>query len=363
MRGRSLIGFFIILSSVLIFAPNIGLMQGQSETCPELVVEEALSSVGGNCSDMDRNTACYGYDQVSATRRQEGGPDFFTQPNARAQLAAIETIQTGPNDQGSGWGIAVLNVQANVPESVPGQAVNFLLLGGTEIENAVPSANSTSSPMEAFYFRPGFGPAVCSRVPSALALRSPEDLTVDLTANGAHIRLGSIAILRVLPPGNTMQLMTIEGLAVLEPETTKQLSVPAGFSTLTCLSEPDNLGVDGSTNDREVISSCSWAEPIALTAEEIALGETVKALFDRLNGCANGGTDVVHVVRTGENLFRIARRYSTTVATIAANNNISNPAAITPGQELVIHCAVDTGASTFPPVILIPVTSPLAAPK
>jgi nucleoid-associated protein YgaU len=360
---RRFIWIFLLFSSVLILSPQLALTQNQPEICPALVVEEALTTLGANCSNMEVNTACYGYNRVNLTQTLEDGPDLFTQPNARAQLTALTSIQTAPNEQGLGWGIAVLNLQGNLPDTAAGQAVNILLLGGTEIENAVAQSDTTLTPMQAFYFRPGFGPAACSRVPSALAIRSPrgENITVDLVANGARIRLGSTAVLRVLPPGNTLQVMTIEGRAILDAETPQQLTVPAGFSTLRCLSQLQNLGEDGNANDREVIQSCPWEAPIPLTEEEVTLGDTVNDLFSRLDGCPNGGQDVVHVVRRGENLFRIARRYRTSVSAIAEANGISNPAAITPGQELLIHCAVDTGASTFPPIIPIPVTSPLTS--
>jgi LysM repeat protein len=45
---------------------------------------------------------------------------------------------------------------------------------------------------------------------------------------------------------------------------------------------------------------------------------------------------VTHVVQRGENLFRIALRYGTTVQAIASANGIANPALIYVGQPLVI---------------------------
>jgi len=48
------------------------------------------------------------------------------------------------------------------------------------------------------------------------------------------------------------------------------------------------------------------------------------------------GGQITHVVQRGENLFRIALRYSTTVEAIASVNGIANPALIYVGQELTI---------------------------
>ena len=48
---------------------------------------------------------------------------------------------------------------------------------------------------------------------------------------------------------------------------------------------------------------------------------------------------VTHVVQPGENLFRIALRYGTTVQAIASANGIANPALIKAGQVLKIPTA------------------------
>jgi LysM repeat protein len=50
----------------------------------------------------------------------------------------------------------------------------------------------------------------------------------------------------------------------------------------------------------------------------------------------SGGTGTQHVVQAGENAFRIALRYGTTIEAIAAANGISNPNLIFVGQVLVI---------------------------
>jgi len=47
-------------------------------------------------------------------------------------------------------------------------------------------------------------------------------------------------------------------------------------------------------------------------------------------------SQVTHIVQRGDNLFRIALRYNTTVQAIANANNIANPALIYVGQKLVI---------------------------
>jgi len=50
----------------------------------------------------------------------------------------------------------------------------------------------------------------------------------------------------------------------------------------------------------------------------------------------SGGATVTHIVQPGENLFRIALRYNTTVEAITQANGISNPWFIYVGQQLTI---------------------------
>jgi LysM repeat protein len=61
-------------------------------------------------------------------------------------------------------------------------------------------------------------------------------------------------------------------------------------------------------------------------------------------GCSGAGTgdtgagdgDILHTVQTGENLFRIALRYGLTYQELASYNNITNPNALVPGQVIRI---------------------------
>ncbi|MEZ4519059.1 MAG: LysM peptidoglycan-binding domain-containing protein, partial [Chloroflexota bacterium] len=58
--------------------------------------------------------------------------------------------------------------------------------------------------------------------------------------------------------------------------------------------------------------------------------------------------DVIHVVQTGDSLFRIAVNYNVQLADIVAANNLVNPSLIYVGQELLIPGATSTGATTTP---------------
>jgi LysM repeat protein len=57
--------------------------------------------------------------------------------------------------------------------------------------------------------------------------------------------------------------------------------------------------------------------------------------------------DVYHTVQPGENLFRIALRYGTTVEAIVAANNLSDSNAVQAGQALRIPATSPAGTSTY----------------
>jgi hypothetical protein len=135
MRAKYIVSF--VLPALLLVGSVTLLAQTDAGLCPALV-EQALGDLGPNCDALDRNSACYGFNRVDATFVEAQAADFFSNPADRTALTALDTIATAPLDTAQErWGIAVLNVQANVPNTLPGQAVVFLLMGDTQVHNAV----------------------------------------------------------------------------------------------------------------------------------------------------------------------------------------------------------------------------------
>ena len=127
------IGLFIgLLIAALGAAPALA-----QQSC-SVIVRQALQALGTNCAQLGRNVVCYGNDQVRAKFTEEVAEDFFTRPSDIASLGSVASVAAASlSEANSLWGIAVMNVQANVPETLPGQAVTFILLGDVEVENAV----------------------------------------------------------------------------------------------------------------------------------------------------------------------------------------------------------------------------------
>ncbi|MEO8609795.1 MAG: SH3 domain-containing protein [Chloroflexota bacterium] len=126
----------LFTASVLLLLPLHALMQ---DLCPALVTQ-ALTEVGDNCSDLSKNSACYGFNRVEATFSQTVANDFFSKPADVADIISLDSISTVPLDPKTNlWGVAVMSIQANIPNSLPGQSVRFIMLGDVSIDNAVPA--------------------------------------------------------------------------------------------------------------------------------------------------------------------------------------------------------------------------------
>lgn len=112
--------------------------QGGLESCPA-VVQAALETVEGVCTGLGRNLSCYGYDRVDAVFWEPRDDLVFNAPADRVPLIDIRRIATAPLDvERDLWGVAALHVQAaDLPETLPGQSVMFLLMGDVTLENAV----------------------------------------------------------------------------------------------------------------------------------------------------------------------------------------------------------------------------------
>ena len=148
MRKLPLILSVVIAVFLLTITMQRGLTQdGGNNSCPTLV-KQALEAVGNNCGGLSRNSACYGFNRVNATFSQNVDEGFFSKPSDQSGLKTLQSINTAPlSDALKEWGVAVMSVQANIPNSLPGQAISFILLGDVSVDNAVP-ADQAVAPAE-----------------------------------------------------------------------------------------------------------------------------------------------------------------------------------------------------------------------
>jgi len=182
---------------------------GQSDLCA-LLVQNALAITDEACVDTGRNQACYGNSLLQATLQADAANVVFNTPGDKVDLTDVQTLRLGSfNADNEEWGVALMRVQANLPETLPGQNVTFVLFGDVEIEDATaPDA----PPMQAFFFRSGIGDAPCESAPnSGILIQTPEGVgEINLRVNEVDITLGSTTFLQA-QPGDEMIINGLEG--------------------------------------------------------------------------------------------------------------------------------------------------------
>jgi len=197
-------------------------------TCPN-IVEAALATIDSACDDTGRNQACYGNVRLDVVPQPDAGPVTFAQQGDKVDLAAVQSLTLSSMDEAaSEWGMAVMKVQADLPDALPGQNVTFLLFGDVQIENAVAVGDEGRSPMQAFRIETGLRDSVCSNAPdSGLLIQTPEGIgQVRFTVNSVDIALSSTAYIQA-EASDRMAVNMLEGEAEVTAQGVTQ-TVSAG---------------------------------------------------------------------------------------------------------------------------------------
>lgn len=126
-----MVSIFLLLIWVLSFGVTA---QDDDSACPT-IVEEALVAVSELCAETGRNEACYGNSTLLAVP-QPGITDLrFENPGDITDVAKIASLNLSDLDEGvPEWGVAMMRLQANLPDTMPGQNVTFLLFGDVELQ-------------------------------------------------------------------------------------------------------------------------------------------------------------------------------------------------------------------------------------
>lgn len=138
-RRRAVVTLLTSVACLLLAGAIVVAQVAPAATCPDLVMQ-ALRTVHDLCNGQSRNSACYGNYLVQADLAAEQPATVFDAAGDMVGLNLLNDIRTAPlNADLSEWGVSVLSVQANVPGALPGQNAQFMLIGGAEIESAVPA--------------------------------------------------------------------------------------------------------------------------------------------------------------------------------------------------------------------------------
>ncbi|MBC8170199.1 MAG: hypothetical protein H7X77_00945, partial [Anaerolineae bacterium] len=120
----------LLLFGLIWLTASVSAAQNSLTDCPE-IVNEALTSVGEACINLGRNEVCYGNNQVFAFSSADALQldDFAFAGDIKSVLDVGSLITTPLDTENNLWGVAVLSLRANIPDSLPGQNVTFLMFG------------------------------------------------------------------------------------------------------------------------------------------------------------------------------------------------------------------------------------------
>ncbi len=220
-----------ILAALLCAAP--ALTQAQGFTCPQ-IVETALAATAEFCAGVGRNQACYGNVKLDAELRPAAADTRFQVVGDLVNIAHLETLRLSPMDVTVGeWGVAVMKLQANLPDTLPGQNVTFLLFGDVEIQNAVTAQDAALRPMQAFILRTGAKDAACDEAPeSGLLVQTPAGAgQIALSVNGVEVQMGSTVFFQA-GGEDGLAISTLEGVAQAAVQGESRIIVPGTWISI-----------------------------------------------------------------------------------------------------------------------------------
>ncbi len=169
--------------------------------CPSVVMN-ALDNLEVHCDSVVRNEACYANRSLYVEPQPDINDFKFDSEGDIEGVGKILTLSMSAlNEEENAWGVVLMRLQVNLPDTLPGENVMFILFGDVELVNAVDPAIPNLKPMQAFYLRTGIGDAACSEAPeSGLMIRTPENQgEITFSVNGVDVAVGSDVFLQAQP--------------------------------------------------------------------------------------------------------------------------------------------------------------------
>jgi hypothetical protein len=137
---RLLVSIPLIL--ILIFLAFMGTTAQQAGDSCIVLATNALNSLKNACAGVELNHICYGHETVNTVLQPET-TENFTEVGDRTRLFSVDRVEaSSPALEAGQWGISLINLQANVPGLLPGEAAKMLVFGEAQLENLVPVENA-----------------------------------------------------------------------------------------------------------------------------------------------------------------------------------------------------------------------------
>jgi hypothetical protein len=109
------------------------------EQCSEFL-QTALATVEQSCAGLARNQACFGNIDLTAVGQPDASNFQFSNVGDITDVAAIQSMQLSGYDPENGlWGVVMMQLQADIPNTLPGQNVTVILFGDVAVQNAAES--------------------------------------------------------------------------------------------------------------------------------------------------------------------------------------------------------------------------------
>lgn len=109
----------------------------QDNFCRQLI-DTALQAADDVCSPTLRNQACYGHDMLEAQPQGSLDEFNFDEVGDIVEVAQIKTLSLSAMDLANQtWGVALMNLQANLPDENPNQNIKLLLFGDVAVRNII----------------------------------------------------------------------------------------------------------------------------------------------------------------------------------------------------------------------------------
>ncbi|QPC84672.1 SH3 domain-containing protein [Phototrophicus methaneseepsis] len=202
----------------------------ETQSC-ETIMRQIVTVLDQYCSMTGRNQACYGNVLVEAQpsdRVMDLSSFRFSQEGDILDLLNLSGMELSPLDTATGqWGVALMQVQANLPESLPGTNVTMLVFGNMQVVDASTMnglASAPFSPMQSIYIRPGLGATRCENTPDhGMLIQTPEGAgQIELTINDIQINVGSTVFVNPDLSSATLNFSTLEGSVDVTTQGTTQ---------------------------------------------------------------------------------------------------------------------------------------------
>ncbi len=231
---RSVAYFFLVVLC-------IGTVMAQADDCPALV-QSAIQAVGNLCASTGLNQACYGNLSLKADP-QPGVTSFtFEKPGDKARIANVKSLRVDPFDKvKKEWGVALMRLQANIPDTLPGQSVSFLVFGDVKVENKVESASSPLITVASGSVLLG-EPKADGAIVGALSA-GDQAFALSQSADGAWVRIeldGSDSRTGWIPSSLVQQAGELPVFDATAPGPMQAFSLQTGVTGVKCASAPQD---------------------------------------------------------------------------------------------------------------------------